>query len=413
MPPSGAPTRIEPRTPKDALPDAAGHFGPYGGRFVPEVLMAALEVLEEAYAAARRDPAFTAELEATLKDYVGRPTPLYFAPRLTEALGGPRIYLKREDLCHTGAHKINNTTGQVLLARRMGKRRVIAETGAGQHGVATATMAARYGLACDVYMGTEDMARQALNVTRMRLLGAQVIPVAAGSCTLKDAINETIRDWATHVEDTYYVFGSVLGPHPYPRMVRDFQAVIGRETRAQLLALEGRLPDCCLACVGGGSNALGLFWEFLEEPEVRLVGVEAGGLGIASGRHAARYAGGRVGVLHGARSFVLQDTDGQIQATHSVSAGLDYPGVGPEHSYYREAGRIEYAVATDAEALEGFQLLARTEGILPALESAHAIAHARVLARGLGRDNVVVVNLSGRGDKDVEAAAAALGLRPA
>ena len=413
MPPSGAPTRTDPRPPKESLPDAGGHFGPYGGRFVPETLMAALESLEAAYASARRDPAFAGELDATLRDYVGRPTPLYRANGLAAALGGPRVYLKREDLCHTGAHKINNTAGQVLLARRMGKRRVIAETGAGQHGVATATMAARHGLACDVYMGTEDMARQALNVTRMRLLGARVIPVEAGSRTLKDAINEAIRDWVSNVEDTYYVFGSVLGPHPYPRMVRDFQAIIGREARAQVLRAEGRLPDACVACVGGGSNALGLFWEFLEDPGVRLVGVEAGGLGIASGRHAARYSAGRVGVLHGARSFVLQDADGQILGTHSISAGLDYPGVGPEHSYYRDAGRVEYAVATDAEALEGFQLLGRTEGILPALESAHAIAHARVLAGALGRRGILLINLSGRGDKDVEAAAAALDPRPA
>ena len=411
--PSAAPTQPETVPPKDAQPDAAGRFGPYGGRFVPETVMAALEALEEAYAAARRDPAFAGELAATLKDYVGRPTPLYFAARLTAALGGARIYLKREDLCHTGAHKINNTAGQVLLARRMGKARVIAETGAGQHGVATATMAARAGLACDVYMGSEDMARQALNVVRMRLLGARVVPVDAGSRTLKDAINEAIRDWVTNVEETYYVFGSVLGPHPYPRMVRDFQAVIGRETRGQILRAEGRLPDACLACVGGGSNAMGLFWEFLEDPGVRLVGVEAGGFGVASGKHAARFAGGRVGVLHGSRSFVLQDADGQIQATHSIAAGLDYPGVGPEHSYYRDRGRIEYAVATDGEALEGFDLLSRTEGILPALESAHAIAHARILARALGPERVAVINLSGRGDKDVDAAAAALGTGPA
>jgi len=408
--PSGAPTRSETALPKASLPDAAGHFGAYGGRFVPETVMGALEALAEAYAAARQDVAFASELEAILKDYVGRPTPLYFAERLTAALGGARIYLKREDLCHTGAHKINNTAGQVLLARRMGKTRIIAETGAGQHGVATATMAARYGLACEIYMGTEDMARQALNVVRMRLLGARVIPVDAGSRTLKDAINEAIRDWVTHVDDTYYVFGSVLGPHPYPRMVRDFQAIIGRETRAQILQSVRALPDCCLACVGGGSNSMGLFWEFLEDPGVRLVGVEAGGLGIASGKHAARYAGGRVGVLHGSRSFVLQDGDGQIQTTHSISAGLDYPGVGPEHSYYRDLGRIEYVAATDAEALEGFELLSRAEGIIPALESAHAIAHARVLAPAMGPQRVLVINLSGRGDKDVDAAAAALDL---
>ena len=413
MQPSAAPTPTDIAPAPAALPDAGGHFGPYGGRFVPETLMAALEALDAAYAAARCDPAFAAELASLLGEYVGRPTPLTFAPRLTEALGGPRIYLKREDLCHTGAHKINNTAGQVLLARRMGKRRVIAETGAGQHGVATATMAARFGLACDVYMGTEDMARQALNVARMRLLGARVIPVEGGSRTLKDAINEAFRDWVATADETYYVFGSVLGPHPYPRMVRDFQTVIGREARAQILRAEGRLPDCCVACVGGGSNAMGLFRAFLEDAAVRLVGVEAGGLGLDSGRHAARFVGGGVGVLHGSRSYVLQDGDGQIQVTHSVSAGLDYPAVGPEHSYYRDQGRIAYAVATDVEALEGFQMLSRLEGIIPALESAHAVAHARALARDMGRDGVLLINLSGRGDKDMDAAAAALGLGPA
>jgi tryptophan synthase beta chain len=392
-----------------ALPDAAGHFGPYGGRFVPETLMAALETLEAEYRQARQDPEFGAELERYLARYVGRPTPLYPAERLTRACGGARIYLKREDLCHTGAHKINNTLGQVLLARRMGKRRVIAETGAGQHGVATATAAALFGLACEVYMGTEDMRRQALNVFRMRLLGAKVTPVEAGSRTLKDAINEAMRDWVTNVEDTYYVLGSVLGAHPYPMMVRDFQAVIGRETRAQLGEAEGRRPDALLACVGGGSNALGLFFEFLDDPGVVMVGVEAGGLGLATGRHAARYAGGEVGVLHGTLSYVLQDEDGQIQTTHSVSAGLDYPSVGPEHSYYRDRGRIRYAAVTDAEALRGFRLLSEQEGIIPALESAHAIAYAETLARELGPGKLLVINLSGRGDKDVDVAARLLG----
>jgi len=371
--------------------------------------MAALEELEQVYLKARDDPAFEAELQGYLHDYVGRPTPLYFARRLTEHFGGARIYLKREDLCHTGAHKINNTLGQILLARRMGKPRVIAETGAGQHGVATATVAARFGLVCDVFMGTEDMRRQALNVVRMRLLGAKVIPVEAGSRTLKDAINEAMRDWVTNIETTHYVLGSVLGAHPYPMMVRDFQAVIGREARVQILRHEGRLPDCLVACVGGGSNSIGLFYDFLDEPSVRMIGVEAGGLGIATGRHAARFATGEPGILHGTMSFVLQDGDGQIQTTHSVSAGLDYPSVGPEHSYYRDLGRIEYVSATDAEALEAFQLLSELEGIIPALESAHAVAHVKRLAPTLGRDRIVVINLSGRGDKDVEVAAGLLG----
>jgi tryptophan synthase beta chain len=371
--------------------------------------MAALEELEQVYLKARDDPAFEAELQGYLHDYVGRPTPLYFARRLTEHFGGARIYLKREDLCHTGAHKINNTLGQILLARRMGKPRVIAETGAGQHGVATATVAARFGLVCDVFMGTEDMRRQALNVVRMRLLGAKVIPVEAGSRTLKDAINEAMRDWVTNIETTHYVLGSVLGAHPYPMMVRDFQAVIGREARVQILRHEGRLPDCLVACVGGGSNSIGLFYDFLDEPSIRMIGVEAGGLGIATGRHAARFATGEPGILHGTMSFVLQDGDGQIQTTHSVSAGLDYPSVGPEHSYYRDLGRIEYVSATDAEALEAFQLLSELEGIIPALESAHAVAHVKRLAPTLGRDRIVVINLSGRGDKDVEVAAGLLG----
>jgi len=374
--------------------------------------MAPLEALAEAYDTARRDPAFQEELTRTLRHYVGRPTPLYPAARLSARLGGPQIYLKREDLCHTGAHKINNTVGQVLLARRMGKRRVIAETGAGQHGVATATVAALLGLECEVYMGTEDMARQALNVVRMRLLGAKVTGVDAGSRTLKDAINEAMRDWVTNVEITHYVLGSVLGADPYPRMVRDFQAVIGREARAQILEAAGRLPDCLLACVGGGSNALGLFHAFREDPPVRMIGVEAGGRGISSGQHAARFAEQTVGILHGTRSYLLQDADGQIRVTHSVSAGLDYSGVGPEHAYLHDQGRAEYVSVTDAEALEGFRLLCEAEGIIPALESAHAAAYLPRLARELRPDQIVILNLSGRGDKDVEVAARSLGLLP-
>jgi tryptophan synthase beta chain len=396
--------------PEGSPPDALGHFGPYGGRYVPETLMAALEALAEGYDAARRDPAFQAELDWTLRHYVGRPTPLYFARRLTERLGGPRVYLKREDLCHTGAHKINNTVGQLLLARRLGKTRVIAETGAGQHGVATATVAARMGLRCEVYMGTEDMQRQALNVVRMRLLGAAVTGVDSGSRTLKDAINEAMRDWVTNVETTHYVLGSVLGADPYPRMVRDFQAVIGEETRGQILEAERRLPDCLLACVGGGSNSLGLFYRFLGDAGVRMVGVEAGGLGIASGRHAARFAERTVGILHGTRSYILQDGAGQIRVTHSISAGLDYSGVGPEHAYHHDTGRIEYVSVTDTEALDGFRLLCESEGIIPALESAHAVAHLARVAREFSPRQVVVLNLSGRGDKDVATAAEALGL---
>ena len=371
--------------------------------------MAALTELEKVYLEAKADPGFQSELQGYLRHYVGRPTPLYFAQRLTEYLGGPRIYLKREDLCHTGAHKINNTMGQILLTRRMGKSRVIAETGAGQHGVATATVAARFGLACEVFMGTEDMRRQALNVVRMRLLGAKVTPVESGSRTLKDAINEAMRDWVTNVETTHYILGSVLGAHPYPMMVRDFQSVIGREARAQIMELEGRLPDYLVACVGGGSNSIGLFHDFLDEPAVRMIGVEAGGLGIETGRHAARFATGELGVLHGTMSFILQDGDGQIQETHSVSAGLDYPSVGPEHSYLRDLGRIDFVSATDAEALEAFQLLSELEGLIPALESAHAIAHIKKLAPTLAKDQIVVINLSGRGDKDVEVVAKLLG----
>ena len=396
---------VTPTAATDTLPDGGGHFGPYGGRYVPETLMALLEDLEAAYREAKDDPAFQAELEYYLREFVGRPTPLYFARRLTGELGGARIYLKREDLAHTGAHKINNTMGQILLAKRMGKTRIIAETGAGQHGVATATVAAMFGLECEIFMGTEDMERQALNVFRMRLLGAKVTGVASGSRTLKDAINEAIRDWVTHVETTFYIFGSVLGPHPYPMIVRDFQRVIGVEARVQVLEAEGSLPACLIACVGGGSNSIGLFHAFLEDSGVRMIGVEAGGRGIATGDHAARFQGGDLGVLHGARIYLLQDGDGQIALTHSVSAGLDYSGVGPEHCYLRDRERIDYTYATDEEALEAFQMLSRTEGIIPALESAHAVAHACKVAAQMDREEVLVVNLSGRGDKDVQQAA--------
>ncbi|MBI5198329.1 MAG: tryptophan synthase subunit beta, partial [Nitrospirae bacterium] len=361
-------------------PDKEGHFGTYGGKFVPETLMPALGELEEAYTQAMADSAFLAELQDCLHHFVGRPTPLYPARRLTAALGGARIYLKREDLCHTGAHKINNTIGQALLTKRMGKKRIIAETGAGQHGVATATVAAKFGFDCDIYMGTEDMARQALNVFRMRLLGARVIPVDNGSRTLKDAINEAMRDWTTHVRTTHYILGSVLGAHPYPMMIRNFQSVIGQEARRQILDAEGKLPDCLVACVGGGSNAIGLFHPFLEDREIRMIGVEAGGKGIRSGQHAARFAQGAVGVFQGTRTYVLQNREGQIRTTHSVSAGLDYSAVGPEHALYKDSGRIEYTYATDREALEAFTLLSRTEGIIPALESAHAIAEVVKLA---------------------------------
>jgi tryptophan synthase beta chain len=382
-------------------PDSRGYFGAFGGRFVPETLVAPVEELERAYFSARDDPAFQAELDRLLKHYVGRPTPLYEARRLSAASGGARMFLKREDLNHTGAHKINNALGQALLAVRMGKRRIVAETGAGQHGVATATACALLGLECHVYMGAEDMARQALNVFRMRLLGAEVCRVDAGSRTLKDAINEAMRDWVTNVTDTYYLLGSVLGPHPYPLMVREFQSVIGRETREQVLEHVGRLPDAIVACVGGGSNAMGIFDAFIEDRGVRLIGVEAGGEEIARGRHAARFAGGSTGVLQGTRTFVLQDDEGNIEATHSISAGLDYAAIGPEHAWLRELGRAEYAHVTDDEALDAFQILGRLEGILPALESAHAIAYARQLAPTLGSSAVMIVNLSGRGDKDV------------
>ena len=400
-------------------PDGRGYFGSYGGRFVPETLVAPIEELTAGYLAARADAAFRAELDSLLVHYVGRPTPLYEARRLAAGVGpggagsgagtpAVRIFLKREDLTHTGAHKINNALGQALLARRMGKRRVVAETGAGQHGVATATACALLGLECDVYMGAEDMRRQALNVVRMQLLGATVRQVDAGSRTLKDAINEAMRDWVANVAETYYLLGSALGPHPYPLMVREFQSVIGREARQQILAQAGRLPDMVVACVGGGSNAIGIFDGFLEDREVRLIGVEAGGDRIAPGRHAARFAGGSTGVLQGTRTFVLQDDAGNIELTHSISAGLDYAAVGPEHAWLRELGRTEYAFVTDAGALKGFQALARLEGILPALESAHAIAHAQALAREAPDGTVILVNLSGRGDKDVQSVVEAL-----
>ncbi|MDR7560772.1 MAG: tryptophan synthase subunit beta [Armatimonadota bacterium] len=386
-----------------------GYFGPFGGRFVPETVIPALEELEGAFTRLRDDPGFQDRYRRYLRTYAGRPTPLFFAEGLSRALGRVRVYLKREDLLHTGAHKITNALGQVLLAQAMGKSRVIAETGAGQHGVATATAAALLGLQCVVYMGTEDMVRQHLNVVRMRLLGAEVVPVDAGSRTLKDAINEALRDWVTHVRTTFYVIGSVVGPHPYPTIVRDFQAVIGREARSQILEAEGRLPDVAVACVGGGSNAIGLFSAFRDDP-VRLVGVEAGGRGLDSGEHAATLAAGRPGVLHGALTYLLQDDDGQVRATHSISAGLDYPAVGPEHAYLKESGRAEYVAVTDEEALEGFRLLARTEGILPALEPAHALGYLPRLVRDLPDGAVVLVGLSGRGDKDVEVVARAVGL---
>ena len=393
-----------------AYPDEAGHFGRYGGRFVAETLIGPVAELAAAYDAARVDPAFIAAIDRDLAHYVGRPSPIYFAERLTADVGGARILLKREDLNHTGAHKINNTIGQGLLASRMGKTRIIAETGAGQHGVATATVAARLGLECVVYMGSTDIARQKINVYRMQLLGATVVPVTSGSATLKDALNEAMRDWVTNIRDTFYIIGTVAGPDPYPRMVRDFNAVVGREARAQMLAEHGRLPDVVTACVGGGSNAIGIFHAFLNDREVRLVGAEAAGEGIATGRHAASLVAGRPGVLHGNRTYVLCDDDGQIIETHSVSAGLDYPGVGPEHAFLKDAGRAEYAGVTDDEALAAFHQLARTEGILAALESSHAIAQAAKLARDLPKDAIVLCNLSGRGDKDVQTIAAREGL---
>ena len=395
---------------KTPLPDASGHFGPFGGQFVPETLMTALAELAEAYHQAQEDELFQRELASLLRDYAGRPTPLYFAQNLSERLGGARIYLKREDLAHTGSHKINNALGQGLLAKRMGKPRVVAETGAGQHGVAAATVCAILGLECVVYMGEEDIARQALNVFRMKLLGAQVIPVASGSRTLKDAINEAIRDWVTNVDNTHYLLGSTVGPHPYPMMVRDWQSVIGREAREQILAAAGRLPDYAVACVGGGSNAMGLFYPFYADADVRFIGVEAAGDGLESGRHAASLVRGRPGVLHGSLSYLLQDKWGQVLETHSISAGLDYPGVGPEHSYYKETGRATYVAVTDKEALEGFCLLCQTEGIPPALEPAHAIAYVAQLAPTLPPDAIILVCLSGRGDKDMEVVAKALGV---
>ncbi len=385
-----------------AIPDRHGRFGQYGGRYVPETLMPALLELEEVYQRTRRDRGFQAEFKHYLKEYVGRPTPLYLAQRLTKRLGGAKIYLKREDLCHTGAHKINNAIGQALLAKRMKKPRLIAETGAGQHGVATATVAAMFGLECEIYMGTEDMQRQALNVFRMRLLGSKVTGVDAGSRTLKDAISEAMRDWTTNVRTTHYVLGSVLGSHPYPMMIRDFQSVIGREARKQILATEGRLPDCLIACVGGGSNAMGLFHAFVPDKKVKMVGVEAGGLGVESGKHAARFAGGRPGVLQGTMTYLLQDENGQVNLTHSVSAGLDYAAVGPEHSHFKDTNRAEYTSVTDDEALAAFDLLAREEGIMPALESAHAIAEVVKRAPKMKKNQILVVNLSGRGDKDVQ-----------
>jgi len=391
------------------LPDARGHFGMFGGRYVPEILIPALDELIEAYNQYKNDQEFIKELDYYFKEYVGRPTPLYFAERLTEKLGGAKIYLKREDLCHTGAHKLNNVMGQILLARRMGKPRIIAETGAGQHGVATATACALFGLKCFVYMGVEDMERQALNVFRMRLLGAEVVPVTSGTQTLKDATSEAIRDWVTNVGDTHYIIGSVVGPHPYPMMVRDFQSVIGREARAQHLEKESLLPDHVVACVGGGSNAMGIFYPFVKDESVRLVGVEAAGEGTNTDRHCATLSLGSPGVLHGSMSYLLQDDDGQVQLTHSISAGLDYPGVGPEHSYFKDSGRATYVNVTDAEALEAFQLLSQIEGIIPALESSHAIAHVKKMAPSLGKNETVVICLSGRGDKDVHTVAKALG----
>jgi tryptophan synthase beta chain len=387
------------------VPDAGGHFGPYGGRFVPETLMHPLQELEAEYLRCQQDPEFQREFEYYLREFCGRPTPLYFAERLTRALGGAKVYLKREDLLHTGAHKINNCIGQILLARRMGKTRIIAETGAGQHGVATATVAAMFGLQCVVYMGAVDCERQALNVLRMKMLGAEVVPVKAGQQTLKEAINEAMRDWVTNVRTTHYILGTVYGAHPYPLMVRNFQRIIGDEARQQVLEKERRLPDLLVACVGGGSNAIGLFYPFLKDEAVRMVGVEAGGEGIAAGKHAARFQGGSIGVLQGTRSYLLQDEHGQIQLTHSVSAGLDYAAVGPEHAWLRDLTRVEYTYATDERALQAFTELARLEGIIPALESAHAVAEVIRRAPSLGQDRVIIINLSGRGDKDVAQAA--------
>jgi tryptophan synthase beta chain len=404
--PVNAPSRPNDYT---AYPDANGRFGDYGGRYVPETLMPLVHELDAAYRAAKADEAFQAELGGFLKHYVGRPSPLYFAERLTEHFGGAKVYLKREELNHTGAHKINNCMGQILLAMRMGKTRIIAETGAGQHGVATATVCARFGLPCVVYMGEVDVERQKPNVFRMNLLGAEVRPVTSGSATLKDAMNEALRDWVTNVEDTYYLIGSAAGPHPYPEMVRDFQAVIGVESRRQILEMEGRLPDAVVACVGGGSNAIGLFHPFLNDESVKIVGVEASGHGMGTDKHAAAINGGRPGVLHGNKTYLIQDPEGQIREAHSISAGLDYPGIGPEHSWLHDVGRATYLTATDDEALEAFQLCSRLEGIIPALESSHALARLPEITRDLGKDGIIVLNLSGRGDKDVATVAAHLG----
>ncbi len=394
-----------------AGPDDHGHFGMFGGRYVAETLMPLVLEVERAYGEARKDPGFEAELEYYFRDYVGRPSPLYFAGRLTARFGGAKVYLKRDELNHTGAHKINNCIGQILLARRMGKTRIIAETGAGQHGVAAATVAALFDMPCIVYMGEVDIARQEPNVFRMKLLGADVRPVTSGSRTLKDAMNEALRDWVTNVEDTFYIIGTVAGPHPYPEMVRDFQSVIGREARAQMMDREGRLPDTLIACIGGGSNAMGLFHPFLDDPDVAMIGVEAGGKGVETGAHAASLAGGRPGVLHGNRTYLLQDGDGQILEAHSISAGLDYPGIGPEHSWLRDQGRVEYVSATDAEALEAFQLCSRLEGIIPALEPSHALAHVAKIAPGLAKDHIILMNMCGRGDKDIFTVADALGVK--
>ena len=393
------------------LPDARGHFGPYGGVFVAETLTRALEELREAYERARKDPEFQAEFQYELKHYVGRPSPIYHAKRLSEKYGGAQIYIKREDLNHTGAHKINNTIGQAMLARSMNKPRVIAETGAGMHGVAAATVAARYGMECVVYMGTEDVKRQSANVYRMKLLGAKVVPVESGSRTLKDALNEAMRDWVTNVERTFYIIGTVAGPHPYPMMVRDFQSVIGEECLRQMPELAGRQPDAVIACVGGGSNAMGIFYPYIPMEQVRLIGVEAAGEGLATGRHAASLCAGKPGVLHGNRTYLLQDANGQIRDTHSISAGLDYPGVGPEHAWLKDSGRAEYVAATDDEALKAFHELCRCEGIIPALESAHAVAHAMKIAPGMPREAILLVNLSGRGDKDMHTVAERSGIR--
>ena len=398
------------QTLQETLPDERGRFGRFGGRFVPETLMGAIYELEIEYRAAQADEEFQVRLQHLSRDYVGRPTTLYYAENLTRELGGARIFIKREDLAHTGAHKINNALGQGLLAQRMGKRRIIAETGAGQHGVATATVCSMLGQECIVYMGEEDIRRQALNVFRMRLLGAEVRSVTSGSRTLKDAINETIRDWVTNVETTHYTIGSVVGPHPYPMIVREFQSIIGREAREQLLSTVGRLPDYAVACVGGGSNAMGLFYEFVKDESVKLVGVEAGGLGVETGEHAATLTAGQVGVLHGSMSYLLQDEDGQVHEPHSISAGLDYPGVGPEHSWLKDTGRAEYVNVTDAQALEGFQLLCRTEGIIPALEPSHALYYISQLAPKLDHEQIILLGLSGRGDKDMDTVAGALGV---